>query len=295
MSEPARPRLAATVILVRDPAPADAGPCELFMVRRHGKSRFMANAHVFVGGRLDDADCGAAMAARCRGLTPTDAAMRLGVDDPAAALGLYVAAVRETFEESGVLIGETAEGTTPNPGRLRALRDALHDGAHPFADLLQAEGLFLSLSRLRYLARWITPAIEPRRFDAYFFVCLVATDEHASYDQRETTEGDWWSIEALLAANGRAEILLPPPTLCTLEALQASTAADALVARAADHPSAPVEPRALKGAPEPTLLLPDDHRYDDPASPAGREHFFRFRDGHWVRHQGDVRTDVESD
>jgi 8-oxo-dGTP pyrophosphatase MutT (NUDIX family) len=279
---PATPRLAATVLLVRE---AEPGP-EIFMVRRHQRSGFMANATVFVGGRLDQADSDPAVLARSRGLTAKQAAARLGLDRPELALALHVAAVRETFEESGVLLVDGAPLDADLAGQLR---QGLNQDTLGFAALLERVERGLALDRLHYLSHWITPEVEPRRYDTYFFVCKVPEGQQASYDQRETTAGTWATVEALLAGNQAREVLLAPPTLCTLEDLRAARSADEIVAAAVDRPVAPVMPRPLvERTAELTLLLPGDHRYDDPTSAAGPEHYVVLRDGHWQR----VRRDL---
>jgi 8-oxo-dGTP pyrophosphatase MutT (NUDIX family) len=272
----ATPRLAATVLLVRDARP---GP-ELFMVRRHQRSGFMANATVFVGGRLDAADGQPEIGARCAGLSAEQAGRRLGLDRPELALALHVAAARETFEESGVLL---ADGAAPDPERLGQLRLRLNRDELGFAAVLAQLDRRLALDRLHFLSHWITPEVEPRRYDTYFFVCRMPEGQRASTDRRETTAGDWYTAEALLAGHRAHDLMLAPPTLCTLEDLRAARSADELVAAAADRPVAPIMPRPLEGALELTLLLPGDHRYDDPTSNDGPEHFVVLRDGHWQR------------
>ena len=288
MSEDEAPaRLAATVVLVRD---GEAGP-ELFMVRRHHKNKFMANATVFVGGRVDEADRAPEVVGRCRGVTPAEAAERVGVDAETA-IALYVAAVRETFEESGVLLGARVDGSAVSHDELAGERERLNSDQLSFAELLLADKLQLSLHRLRYLAHWITPKFEPRRFDTYFFAAEVPPGQRASYDARETTAGEWITPARLLEENRAKRVLLAPPTLCVIEELASARSAGEAVARAPDGPMPAIQPRPLVGgaagigdgsAASIVLLLPGDHRFDEPSSTSGPEHYVELCDGYWRR------------
>ncbi|MCA9606567.1 MAG: NUDIX hydrolase, partial [Myxococcales bacterium] len=158
MSEPVTPRDAATVLLLRE---EPEGGFSVFMVKRHQKSGFMAGAYVFPGGTVDDADHGWT---RVHGRAPDDAAALLGEDDGSLAIALHVAAIRETFEEAGVLIADGADDAD-----LAAARASLHDGAD-FAALAEEHALTLRLDRIAPWSRWVTPFIESRRYDARFFL-----------------------------------------------------------------------------------------------------------------------------
>ena len=262
---PPTPRDAASLVLLRDAADG----VQVYMVRRHGRSRFMANAHVFPGGRLDEADCAPQLEKRCTGVTGRQAAQRLDLEDEHRARGLYVAALRETFEEAGVLLARPGQGDSAAPD-LCDLRGRLNDGETTLAAMLEQHDLVLDLGRLRYLDRWITPEFEPRRYDARFFVGRTPGDQQASHDRVETTAGSWCTVAQLLESNRRGELFLAPPTLCILEGLAGHGSVDAALEAAPDAPMQPTQPRPLqKNARELTLLLPDDHRYDDPDSDAG--------------------------
>ena len=269
---------AATVVLVRNSA---QGP-ELFMVQRHHGNTFMANAHVFVGGKIDASDSAEPLLARCRGLDAQTASQWLGISAPAAALAVYVGALRETFEESGVLLSEGVSELTPET--LASLRARLNDDQTDFGELLSTNGLMLRPDRLRYLARWITPEFEARRFDARFFVAQVAETQEASFDRRETTAGAWFTVENLLAANREKRVLLAPPTLAVLQDLRAANSAEEMLELCPDRPVAAICPRPLtQNTEELTLLLPGDHRFDTPESSAGPEDCVVLRDGYWQR------------
>lgn len=276
--EPAAAKSAATVLLVRD---SSEGP-QLYMVKRHHASEFMANAYVFPGGAVDEEDASEAIAGRCDGDDERRGAA-LGTSDLRAARALYVAALREAFEEAGVLVAEPAAGAGEiDAARLPELRARLNAGTLGFAALLEALDARLPLDRLRYLAHWITPTFQPKRFDARFFVCRAPAAQEAEFDRRETTAGGWFTSAELLDANSREEKQLPPPTLCVLEDLAPAESAEEVLAAAPDRPVSPICPQGF-AAKELTLLLPGDHRFDDPDSAAGPEHYVALRGRRWVR------------
>ncbi|MCB9557443.1 MAG: hypothetical protein H6707_15150 [Deltaproteobacteria bacterium] len=275
MNTPVAARYASTVILARQ---ARDRP-EIFMVRRHHKNAFMANAYVFVGGRLDQVDCATTLTKRCVGRTDYKAVIGLDQDEHRNR-GLFVAALRESFEESGVLLAERADGTALETQALNREREALNDKQRTFESILEQHDLRLRCDRLRYLARWVTPAFEPRRFDTFFFVAEVSRDTETRFDPRETTDGKWITIPEALAQARQRQLLLMPPTLCVLESLADCRTVDQLLAAAPDHPVPPIQPQPLRQASELTLLMPNDRRFD-PADERRGEDYVVLRDGYW--------------
>ncbi|MEM6956110.1 MAG: NUDIX hydrolase [Myxococcota bacterium] len=238
-SPPAEPRDAATVVLLRDASAA----LEVFLVKRHRRSGFMASAHVFPGGVVEPFDESAD--------APRDFHTRLGLDDSQRAGAFFVAAARETLEESGVLLGS---------GDAFAAMHALNAGT-PLDEVSQAHGVRFDLSRLAPLSRWVTPAVERRRYDTFFFLCEVNANEEATFDGRETVAGEWWSPEAALNAGDAGKILLAPPTHHTLLHLTAfRTAAEAIADSNTRVPPPLVAPIFAPRGPRntPTLVLPGD-------------------------------------
>jgi 8-oxo-dGTP pyrophosphatase MutT (NUDIX family) len=281
-SMPPAPALdAASLLLLRDGL---AGP-QVYMVRRHSRSPFLPNAHVFVGGRLDGVDLAPELQACCRGRSAADAAARLELDGPRA-VGLYVAAIRECFEEAGVLLAcseQSGDAPLPPTAALEAMRRRLVDEDAPLAALLAEHGLVLPLDRLRYLDRWLTPEIEPRRYDTRFFVCRAPEEQQPSWDTHEMSAGGWLTVEDALQRNLRRELMLAPPTLTLLERLRGQRSVQEILAVAPDAPVPCTLPRLLSGAEQPVLLLLGDHRYDDATSAAGPEHYVVLHDGRWER------------
>jgi len=247
---PDRPvRDAATVIVLRE---ADDG-LEIFMVRRHEKIGFMGGAFVFPGGKLDPEDADPRLFARVRGHDPESAARALGEPDhPERAVALHVAAVRETWEESGLLL---AEG--PAAPAVREARRALEAGT-PFTALVEQLDATLRIDRLVPYARWITPTVESRRYDTRFFLTTAPSGQEARHDGSETTEGAWLRPQDALAREDRGEIFMAPPTVRTLRLLAGYSSPQAALDEAAVRTPPLVRPvfAMLDGVP--ALTLPGD-------------------------------------
>lgn len=246
---PATPRDAATVVLLRD-TPAGF---EVFLVRRHAKSGFMGGATVFPGGKLDDQDRDPRILSRVTGRSGEETGRVLNEPDaPERALALFVAAIRETFEEAGVLLAEVSRIDA-----IAAERERMERGAS-FADVLEALDARLRLDWLVPLSRWVTPAVEPRRFDARFFLTRIPPGQTAARDARETTESHWLSPADALASDLADRILLPPPTLRTLENLSVHAAIDEALAAARARALPLVRPVFVDDDSGPSLVLPGD-------------------------------------
>jgi 8-oxo-dGTP pyrophosphatase MutT (NUDIX family) len=229
---PVRP--AATVMLVRDASDGEPG-VEVFMLRRTANAVFGAGMYVFPGGRVDDADRAADIATRCTGLDDHHASEQLGLDD--GGLAYWVAAVRECFEEAGVLLASTRSG---GPLQLHADdRHLVHDGAMSLAALCERDDLVLDLSTTHYVDHWITPIGEQRRFDTRFFLTAMPDDQDPLHDDAETVDSLWVRPDAALAMHAAGELMMMPPTTVNLEFLTPfATAQEAIDAGAAlDRPT----------------------------------------------------------
>jgi 8-oxo-dGTP pyrophosphatase MutT (NUDIX family) len=264
------PTPAATVILLRDAA---AG-LEVFLVQRQHRIQFMGGATVFPGGKLDPGDGAPEVLARVTGRTAEAAARALGEDDAGLALALHVAALRETLEESGVLLGAAT-------GDADALRARLHEKGAVLGPLLAEHGVTLDAGALVPLSRWVTPAVEKRRFDARFFLAAVAAGTRAAHDTHESIAGAWLRPDDALARHGRAEIDLPPPTLRTLELLAPFARAEDALADAAGRPPPLVRPVFRDLAGQWVLALPGDPEHPEPAPVLAGPTRFSARDARW--------------
>ena len=234
------PADAATIVLLTD---SDEG-LRVLLLRRHAKSRFMAGAYVFPGGRVDPADASGLVAAEdaawCRmQLDPsaTDAAL-----DEGRATAFHVAAVRELFEEAGILLGRPQGGTTDELSsdqwrqKLADARRRLNAEKVSFANLLEELSLEIDVRLLRYWAHWITPSFEKRRYDTRFFLAWAPVGQTADFDDIETTDQAWLGLGQAVVAHHLLKIFLAPPTLRTIEELQAYQTRAALQA----EPPSPV-------------------------------------------------------
>jgi 8-oxo-dGTP pyrophosphatase MutT (NUDIX family) len=267
---PAPPRDAATIMLLR----ADPAGTEVYMLRRLSSMAFAPGAFVFPGGKVDgrDADGGHGWA----GPPPEQLAPALGV--PAAgAAALIRAAVRETFEECGVLLASPpagpavpvagSEGAGPDwesPGwestdwestDWEADRQALADGSVSLAELLIRRNLVLRADLLRPWSRWITPEAEERRYDTRFFVATMPADQRAAGGTGESDRAAWLRPAAAVAAAAAGELTLLPPTAITLGELAAFPDIPAVLA--ADPPITPRRPVVVLADGQAWLTIPD--------------------------------------
>ncbi len=244
-------RDAATVLLLRD---RPSGEFEVLMVQRHGQSGFMAGAHVFPGGKLDANDSAPNVTARLRGFDAAQAAHALAESDlaPELALGLFVAALRETFEEAGVLLADVPPDTD-----LVGARRRLNEGAS-FAQVLGQIDAHLRVDQIVAYSRWITPVVEPRRFDTRFFLARVEASQLAEHDARETTAHAWLTPREAVEAALRGEIMLPPPTLKSLLELADIPTSEAAMTMARNRRPPMLCPVIEQVAGALTILLPGD-------------------------------------
>jgi len=225
---PVAPKLAATVLLLR---PADSG-FEIYSVRRVPTMPFAPGMYAFPGGSVDPRDVGADIA--WTGPSPARWAERLGQPEPQAR-AVVCAAVREVFEETGVLLA-SVDGTED----FEAERAALVDRRLGFADFLNSHGLSLSSELLSPWSRWITPEFEPRRYDTYFFLALLPSGQ----DTRNV--GGEADVETWLRP-GRHDLPMLPPTRVTLTEVEGLSSIADLVAASAHRDAAfPVVPRLVR-------------------------------------------------
>ena len=192
---PVEPKPAASVLLIR---PGAAGPVEVFLIRRARDMRFLGGYYAFPGGKVDLVDRSAEALARTQGLTPEAAARAIGdAADTVPAVAYWIAAVREVFEETGMLLARDAAGRPVPAGapelvaRLEGHRRALVGGERSFTAILATEGWSADLAPLAYLSHFVTPPASPIRFSARFFLCPVPAGQGPRLIAEEASEGFW--------------------------------------------------------------------------------------------------------
>jgi 8-oxo-dGTP pyrophosphatase MutT (NUDIX family) len=224
-------RDAATVMLIRDAIDNHDEPTiEVCMLRRNLAAEFVAGAYVFPGGSVDPEDRGPEAEALCRGRTDAEASEVLGIES--GGLAFWVAALRECFEEAGVMLaqrrdrGHPADGAlldTSDPDtaeRFADYRDALNNGSTRLLDVCEEEGLVLAADDVHYVSHWITPELAPKRFDTRFFITAAPPGQVARHDDAETIATIWVRPKDALARNAAGDIELLPPTVSNLRTIE---------------------------------------------------------------------------
>jgi 8-oxo-dGTP pyrophosphatase MutT (NUDIX family) len=238
---------AATILLLRDDP-----SFEVLMVKRHHQIDFASGALVFPGGKSHAGDHDPAWAEHVMGWRDFDADQR----------GLRIAAIREVFEEAGILLARRRNGE-PIGGEAcpMEVREAVDAGRTAFLDVVKDLEAALDLSMLTVFARWITPPLTPKRFDTWFYAVKAPDDQLAACDGRETVDAEWIApSEALrLAEVGERKVIFP--TRMNLKLLaEAQSAADA-VARSAARTLVTVQPQIQSREAGRVLVLPPDAGY----------------------------------
>ena len=213
-SEPAPVRPSATVVLIRE---GTTDP-EILMIRRRAGDAF-GDTYAFPGGVLDHDESDAR--AFCQGLTTEQADATLEL--PGGGLEYHSAAVRELFEETGILLARDAERNwafAANPesaSLMQGLRAQLHDGSMPWAEILRRHELHIACDALHYFGFWETPICRPKRWTTRFFLARVPPGQDALHDGTEVTDSCWMSAADVLSVGKERDMPLPFPTLINLK------------------------------------------------------------------------------
>jgi glyoxylase-like metal-dependent hydrolase (beta-lactamase superfamily II)/8-oxo-dGTP pyrophosphatase MutT (NUDIX family) len=265
------PRLAATIVVIRD----GTSGLEVLLSRRAERGDHNSGAWVFPGGIVERRDALAQSA--CAGLDDAEASRRLGL--ASGGLDYYVAAIRECFEESGLLFARAGERSAlvdldgRDATRLAPWRGALHRGEQGMAELCATEGLQLAVDRLIYLSHWLTPVGRPKRFDTRFFMAVAPAAQTALHDGTELVEQLWIAPRAALAHSPALKMLTP--TEKTLENISRfATVAEAMAWAASPRRVSLIMPRAGRGAQGLRPVTPDEPAWAELGrlDPAGDGH-----------------------
>ena len=254
---PVEPRHASTVVLLRD-GDGSPGSLQVYLLRRHVDMAFAAGMCVFPGGGVDPRDFDEAVA--WAGPSAEDWAGLMDVPTQLAR-ALVCAAVRETFEESGVLLAGPSERAlvedTTGPGweedRLR-----LESRELAFTEFLTRRGLVLRTDLLRLWGSWVTPVFEPRRFHARFFLARMPAGQVTRDVSTESDRVAWLSLREAVAAVEGGQILMLPPTYCTCLELFDHPTSEAALAAAADRPRRAIRPQAVLDEEGAYLTIPEE-------------------------------------
>lgn len=226
-------RDAATVMLLRD----GVDGLEVCMLQRNLNSDFVGGAYVFPGGGVDPDDADDEVLSVCEGRTD-DAASRL-VGAQSGGLSFWVAAVRESFEESGVLLAAHSDGTVvsfedPSTAeRFAGHRAEVDSGRRRLAAICREEDLRLTVGDIHYFSRWVTPLGAPRRYDTRFFVAAAPAGQEALHDDREVIGTRWLTPRVALEDHRAGRMTMIFPTVRTMVALSQFEAASQVLGHAA--------------------------------------------------------------
>ncbi|MGA9794137.1 MAG: hypothetical protein WBQ17_01255 [Rhizomicrobium sp.] len=246
----AMPVPAATILIVRE----GAGGMEVFMVKRHHQIDFVAGALVFPGGKATKSDFDPDLGNFCDGMAALSSDMH----------AVVVAAIREAFEESGILFararGETHLIGAARLATLSAYRHKLEKGEMSMLDMLRAENLRLAGDLLTHFAHWVTPKMMPKRFDTHFFVAIAPEGHAGAHDGRESVDSTWIRPEDAIADRKRWNVIFP--TKLNLMKLAQSKTPDEAIAAAKKAPPLTVEPWMETGPEGQTLRIRNDAGYE---------------------------------
>ena len=249
------PRPAATVVMLRE----GIDGMEVFLLKRHGLSDVLGGAYVFPGGKVDRFDAELDMAAHLdQPLPDLHAALNEPDIDALTAAGLYIAAIREAFEESGILFAQGASHT-----HAAQATQLLRQG-HAFDEVLAQMQLRLDTRRLAPWSRWITPkvpSLTTKRFDTRFFVAAVPPGQIAVHDNIEATESIWLGPRAALEQYRDGHIMLAPPQIMSLAHLARHNTVQSVLHEARSRMPPVIAPEPFEHEGTRVICYPGDERH----------------------------------
>ena len=259
---PVRP--AATVMLIRD---RSAGGIEVCMLRRNLQSDFVGGAYVFPGGGVDPVDGEPEVARLCTGRNDAEASNALGL--PSNGLAFWVAAVRETLEEAGLMIATHRDGSAIDftdaavVARFAEHRRAVDRRQRRLVEVCREEDLCLPLGDMHYVGHWVTPPGAPRRYDTRFFLAAAPAGQRPVHDDREVISAEWITPSNALDRHDEGEFPMLPPTVANLRMLREHASVDTALTGAATLTEVPaMVPRVLADDDGIRIVMPGDPAYE---------------------------------
>ncbi len=232
-SVPVRP--AATVMLIDD-----RPDLQVFMLERHANTVFAGGMWVFPGGAVDHQDEASYYNRIATHRTDAEASQLMGLGS--GGIAYFMAAIRETFEEAGILLALHRQDENPllieadASARYGEYRDRLNAGQLELKTILEAENLLADVGQMHYIARWITPIGSPKRFDARFFIARIPSNQTPQHDDDELVDSTWLPPMEILARAERGDMVLMTPTLRMVKCLAAFESADEVIRSVSRNP-----------------------------------------------------------
>jgi 8-oxo-dGTP pyrophosphatase MutT (NUDIX family) len=245
-------------VLLRDTNPG----VEVLLTQRHRANKFAGGDFVFPGGKIEVDDNPDDAVAWCVGLDPARASARIGTADAKTAIGYWIGAIRETFEEVGVLLAYDASGqwARVDAPRFADYRAACQNENQAFWTMIKTEKLKLATDRLVFFAHWITPEESPYRYDTHFFAGPIPDGQEPKGDDHEVVDLRWLSPRGAIDAFKRGEISLRNPTVQNLELCDGPSVKDVMAAVGVrDVPV--IRPRVIMEGDKRRVLMPGDPGY----------------------------------
>lgn len=239
-------RPAATILLLRD-----SPEFQVLMVKRHQQIDFASGALVFPGGKLHQGDADPAWAEHCSGWEQFDDVQRR----------LRIAAIREVFEEAGILLAHHGNGDLFEEACDPDVRSAVDRSQIEFIEVVRDLDVKLRLDALTVFARWITPPIMPKRFDTYFYAIHAPANQIAACDGHETVEAEWIAPKDVLQLSENGERTVIFPTRMNLQLLAEASCAHDCIRRAEKRPLVTVLPRLEERNGQRVLVIPENAGY----------------------------------
>lgn len=230
-----KPLQAATVIITRD---TTYDYLEVLMLKRHPNNSFAPSVFVFPGGAMDDVDKDLGAEYSEESYQSKEQYVIPGISKPDESISFWVTAIRETFEETGLLFATKNEDTNEylnlheqnNYTLIKEYRNQINQNTISFNSFLEKEQLRPALEKLKYFSHWVTPPFFPKRYDTRFFIAKAPNAQSAEYHEKEHTEQIWISPQEAINLHYNDEFPLVVPTLMTLKELtQFSSVSEALL------------------------------------------------------------------